>query len=112
MPSPFHSTVFLFQNISTNTYAFSHATFTTNGIGFDLLDILTTSSSANTQQHKTLHAVSAALAGRNLKKDTEETNRQKTNWKQSTRWPLVGDLAHTSLLDSKFLVVLMGTELS
>jgi hypothetical protein len=52
MPSPFHSTVFLFQNISTNIYVFSHATFTTNGIGFALLDILITNSNASTQQEK------------------------------------------------------------
>jgi hypothetical protein len=55
MPSPFHSIEFLFQNISTNIYVFSHATFTINGIGFALLNILTTNNNASTWQHKTFH---------------------------------------------------------
>jgi len=41
--------MFLFQNISTNTYVFSHATFVTNGIDIAPLDILTTDSYVSTQ---------------------------------------------------------------
>jgi hypothetical protein len=40
--------MFPFQNIL-------NATFTTNGISFVLLDILTTNKYASTQQHKTFH---------------------------------------------------------
>jgi hypothetical protein len=84
--------------MSTNTYVLSHATFTSNGIGFALLDILTTNNNASTRQHKTLHVEVLHWQGGTLKKTQKRqtgkrltgNNQQDGHWWRSGSHQFVG----------------------